>query len=255
MSLSGPWWRPWAITVVALVTLLLLSGGCPGPHAHTPLEDMILAVAQTFRPLTRQQVRSHLVIPSPFYLSLGFDADVLDALDVGHSRKKNKTIIPVFDGEACVGHLERSERPSCPRCKKCHDPSWDCRYGQARWGIARGFAKQQVLYNVADATQGEYPFLLLTEGPGDVFKARRASFGAVALLGTDMSDVQIGKLAGLKKKILVAFDNDKAGVENAVKVSSRLRARGIETEIRHPPSAYKDVGEMETMDVATWLAA
>ena len=103
--------------------------------------------------------------------------------------------------------------------------------------------------------QTDHPFVLLTEGPGDVFKAIDAGFGAVALLGTDISDVQIEKLAGLKKKILVAFDNDKASVENAVKVSLRLRSRGIEAEIRHPPSAFKDVGEMAAKDVATWLAA
>ena len=119
-----------------------------------------------------------------------------------------------------VGCLWRSEKPYCQACRRCHHPRSDCRYGQARAGIAKGFAKQQVLYNVADATKTEHSLILLAEGPGDVFKAWAAGFGAVALLGTDMSEVQIEKLAALNKKVFVAFDNDKAGVENAVKVKA-----------------------------------
>jgi DNA primase len=67
--------------------------------------------------------------------------------------------------------------------------------------------------------------------------------------------VQIQKLAGLGKRVVVAFDNDPAGVENAVKVRARLLAHGAEAEIRHPPKAFKDVGEMTAKEVATWAAA
>ena len=96
------WWRwawlqPWVLTLVAIILYFLLSGGCPGPIPHSSFEDKIVAVANTFKPLTREQVRSRLEIPSPHYLSLGFNADVLNALEIGHSVKKNKTIIPVFD--------------------------------------------------------------------------------------------------------------------------------------------------------------
>jgi hypothetical protein len=180
---------------------------------------------------------------------------VLDALVVGHSNKLNKTIIPCYDNDLCVGYLMRSEKPSCEKCRKCHYPRSDCRYGQARWRIARGFAKQKVLYNFAAASQTDRTFVLLTEGPGDVFRAMESGVGAVALLGTDLSEVQIEKLAGWKKKVLVTFDNDKAGVENAVKVRTRLRARGVEAEVVHPPAAFKDVGEMRAADVVAWLEA
>ncbi len=206
--------------------------------------------------LTRDQVRSRLQIPSPYFLSRGYSAEVLIDLDVGHSPKLKKTIIPAYDdaGLTCVGFLMRSEKPFCEACGPCHYSRSECRYGQARWAISRGFRKQQFLYNLAAAKRSENPFLVLVEGPSDAFRSLEAGFPAVALLGTDMSDVQVEKLAVLNKKITIAFDNDKAGRENSPKIQARLAARGIETKIWHPPAPFKDVGEMPTQEVITWLA-
>jgi hypothetical protein len=218
---------------------------------------MATTAALTEKPFscTREQVRSRLEIPSLYFLSRGYSANVLDALNVGHSPKLKKSIVPVFDdaGLVCVGFLMRSEKPFCKECRRHHQPSSDCRYGQARWGIQRGFRKQQFLYNLAHAMKSDKPFVLLVEGPGDVFRSVEAGFPAVALLGTDMADGQVEKLAKLNKKVVIAFDNDKAGKENSPKIHARLATRGIEVEVLHPPQAFKDMGEMPTKDVIAWL--
>jgi hypothetical protein len=206
--------------------------------------------------LTREQVRGRLEIPSPYFVSRGFSPAVLDALDVGHSVRRRRTIVPVYDdlGRTCVGFLERSEKPLCGVCRRCHHPRSECRYGQARWGVSRGFTKQQFLYNYAHARRSEHPFVLLVEGPGEVFRATEAGFPAVGLLGTDMSEVQVEKLAAMGSEVVIAFDNDEPGRENGQRVYSRLRARSIDVGIWSPPEQFKDVGEMPPEEVVAWLA-
>src|SRR5690349_1977456 len=72
--------------------------------------------------LPRQAVRSSLEIPSPFFLAQGFSAEILDAMDVGHSTRRGTTILPLYDdsGEVCVSFYTRSELPKCDKCKLHH---------------------------------------------------------------------------------------------------------------------------------------
>jgi hypothetical protein len=51
---------------------------------------------------TREQLRQHLIIPSPSFLSRGFTSEILDKYDIGDSHNNgkafsNRTIIPIYD--------------------------------------------------------------------------------------------------------------------------------------------------------------
>jgi hypothetical protein len=204
---------------------------------------------------SREQVRARLVIPSPYFVTRGFSPAILDGLDVGHSPKLGRSVVPLYDdqGEVCVGYISRSERPPCDRCGGCHHLTEDCRYKQAKWSFPPGFSKGAYLYNYQNARQSPSPLVLLVEGPGDVFKAAEAGLTAVALLGTDLSDQQVGKLAVLGKEVVICLDNDRAGKEQAGVAWKRVWARAVWASIWSPPEKYKDLGEMPVEEVAPWM--
>ena len=204
---------------------------------------------------SREKVRDQLDIPSPYFLSRGFSAAVLKELDVGHSTKRDCSIIPLYDerGQFCIGYLERSEKPACPNCKLHHDGALPCRFKKPRWRVSGGFPKSRYLYNYAKALSTPLPFVLVVEGAGDVFRAVEAGVPAVAPLGWDMSDWQAERLAAMNKSILVALDNDDAGLRASESVYKCLLRNTPGVEVFTPPSPFKDVGEMPVEEVRRWL--
>lgn len=224
-----------------------LSCGQGPTHPPAKVKPKLLA-------LSRQQVRANLQIPSPYFLGRGFTPAVLDALDVGHSAKLKRSVVPIYDddGEVCVGYLARSEKPRCTTCEKHHHPEADCRYGQAKWKLMSGFPKGAYLYNYHSARQSPDSAVFLVEGPGDVFRLTEVGHAAVASMGADLSPTQAEKLAALGKEVIVAFDNDPAGRENAYRVTRQLCRAGVETNVWPPPAACKDIGETPPQELLKW---
>src|SRR5581483_7041628 len=105
-------------------------------------------------------------------------------------------VVPVFDddGRLCDGYLARTENPQCPACKKYHQPDSACRYGESKWVVMKDFPKGEYLYNYVSARASTSPFVLLLEGPCDVFRAAEAGVAAVAAFGSDLSPVQADKV-------------------------------------------------------------
>lgn len=226
-------------------------GGLPrgGPRRRPKPQPKHLA-------LTREQARSRLVVPSPYFVVRGFSPAVLVRLDVGHSKKQGKTIVPLHDdgGETVIGYLARSELPPCGRCRKDHTPGRPCGYGQPGWKTMEGFAKGAYLYNYATALHSPLDSVLVVEGPADVWRAEEAGFLAVALLGTDATAQQAKKLAALRKLVILALDNDKAGREAMVRVYGDLLGKVRGPCCLYVPSPYKDLGEMPHDVAAGWLS-
>jgi hypothetical protein len=148
--------------------------------------------------LSRAQVKARLT-PSSYFLVRGFSQDVLDRFNVGHSPFLRTSIVPIYDddGQICVGFLKRSEKPVCPECGKCHNPSQDCISGQRKWAISKGCPKSELLYNYVGALRAPFPSVLLVEGPGDVWRAEETGFPAASPFGTGFSQAQADKLASL----------------------------------------------------------
>ena len=204
---------------------------------------------------TRAQARARLRLPSPYFLSRGYPAAILDAFDVGESdRLGGRAVAPVFDdtGEMCVGYISRSVRPDCGRCRWSHAVGEGCGAGEPRWDFPLGFTKGDWLYNFAAAIRTGSSHVLLVEGVPDVLRAAEGGVVAVSGFGTSLSPGQGRKLASLGAHVIVALDNDYAGRKSGISVSRRLAGLGIRVEVRHPPAGVKDVGEMTAAAVAAW---
>jgi hypothetical protein len=196
-------------------------------------------------------VRKVLEIPSPYYVKRGFSPAILDAFDVGHSRRLKCSIIPLYDdsGQICTGHFKRSEKPLCDHCQKCHFPTERCHVGQSKWRISAGFPQTKYLYNYAAALSSNEPFVLVVEGPGDVFRLAEAGLPAVAIMGRFLQPMQAATLAYLAKKVIISFDNDSLDTGAAIDACSCLEALGVSVGQWSPPEQYNDWGEMPTDEV------
>lgn len=196
--------------------------------------------------LTRDQVRGALKIPSQHFLGRGFSREVLDHFDVGDSAKLRRAVVPLYDdeGTTCIGHTFRSIKSRCRESEKHHDPGTACRWGQQKWGINRGFPKRTYLYNLAAARASASSFVLLVEGPPDVWRVHEAGYVAVALLGADATEEQLHKLASLRRRILVAFDNDPPG--EAARRRFRERHVDFPWEFLEVPKSDEDPGDTPT---------
>jgi hypothetical protein len=197
-----------------------------------------------------------LVIPSPYFLSRGFSAAVLDRLDVGHSPRLGKSVVPLHsdDGRTCVGYMARSELPACETCHKCHRPGGRCGYGQPKWKTMDGFPKGSHLYNYHAARRSGSRVVILVEGPGDVWRVEEAGYSAVALLGTDLSAQQLRKLQDLGRSVFAPLDNDKAGRLALARVCSCVGGKMPVARPLFVPPPYKDPGEMPTDKLVSWLS-
>jgi hypothetical protein len=204
---------------------------------------------------SRQQVRHQLTIPSPYFIQRGFDPGVLDRLDIGDSAKLNRATMPIYDNEglACVGSISRSFQPTCIDCKQCHSLADGCAAGEPRWRVSKNCYKSDYLYNFAAARASSSPFVLLVEGVPDVLRATEAGVPAVACFGTELSVPQQMLFDFMKKKVVIAMDNDDAGREAAKCIADQLKW-GWPLLVMHPPSCFKDVGEMAATDITAWLS-
>jgi hypothetical protein len=205
--------------------------------------------------LNRDQVRRQLHIPAPYFVARGFSPAVLDALDIGHSPKRGRSIVPIYDDEGllCVGFLSRAEHPQCESCERFHGPDTPCQHGQSKWVVMQGFPKGEYLYNYASARGRDSRLIFLLEGPGDVVRFAEAGVPAVAAFGSDLSSVQAGKLAALRKRVFIVFDNDGAGKSGAARAADLLRKRGVHVNVAFPPELFHDVGDMTVEDILAWL--
>jgi len=99
------------------------------------------------------------------------------------------------------------------------------------------------------------PFVVLVEGPFDVFPFHAAGVPAVAILGNRLTE-ELSLLRGLgERPLIVALDADPTGDEAAERIVAEMSAAGIAARRLRPPAPYKDPGEWAKGDGAAAVVA
>lgn len=111
------------------------------------------------------------------------------------------------------------------------------------------FKKEEIFYNffrVKDLVKNDS--IYLCEGYMDVIALYRIGIkNAIALMGLNLSDVQIEELKEQKwlKKIYLCLDNDDAGINYSNKIAEKLLGKGFEIWFIKPyDKKYKDIDEL-----------
>lgn len=87
------------------------------------------------------------------------------------------------------------------------------------------FKKREVIYNLSSAREyiSKDKQLIICEGYMDVIKTHQSGVkNVVALMGTNLEENKIDYLLNLSNKILLALDNDDAGIEATLKIGNKI---------------------------------
>ena len=204
---------------------------------------------------TREQVRSLLQIPSPYYVDRGFCPKILDKYDVGTYQKKNRVAVPVYDDEYkhCVGFTGRTLHPHCDECDFWHPKSGKCpqttleKAYAVKWKNSDGFNTGHYLYNYWFAKEDIFRTgcVILVEGPSEVWRLAEAGIrNVVALFGTSLTDEQrvILERSGALSAV-ISLDGDEAGREGASIIKTQLERQ---FRLFFPTFGDGDIGGLQT---------
>lgn len=135
-------------------------------------------------------------------------SDLLVQSKWGYSTNRKlykRLIIPIIEDKKIVSYVARAYDEREPKEISGPNKSW-------------------FLYNLDEIKEGDDVFIV--EGIFDAEALRRWGMKAVAILGSNVSDVQIGKLLAKRpKSITIIFDGDMAGKDATFKAAKKLTAR------------------------------
>jgi hypothetical protein len=210
----------------------------------------------------RSAFAPRLNCPSPYFLGRGFRPETLEHFGVGDASAgpgllSGRAVAPVLDenGDA-LGFAGRSVHQKCNGCGLFH-PTGPCPPpdGGQKWSkwVNSHFASAGILYNWPPLRAERRPrVVVLCEGPGEVWRLWEAGIRCgVARFGVDLSDAQQVVLeTGGVLGVIVAANNDSAGISGARKVLEKL-GRGFYVSLWRP--AGEDVGDTPAELVARTL--
>lgn len=213
--------------------------------------------------ITKEQVRSRLMIPSKYYLNRGFDLGVLDSYDVGECLDKtkkfyNRAVIPCYDEEGTkyIGATGRSIFEQCPKCKYHHHESKMCpadgySYFKCSKWLHDGLKSSSVLFNFWGAREEikRTHKVILTEGPMDCLALYSLGIkNVVSLFGNFLKDGQAALLDSCgAMDLILMLDNDPAGIKGSTDIKQKYSRM---YRIYMPLYKGKDPGVLQT-DVET----
>lgn len=216
--------------------------------------------------MTRNKIRSRLVVPADYYIKRGYSPLILDKYDIGLCTKNGKmmtdrVVVPVYDStyKYMIGCLGRSIFEKCPKCGTYHNPIKECpvketKYLFGKWKNSKDFLSHSCLYNYWFAKEHikKSRAAILVESVGNVLKLEEAGIkNSVGIFGTELSTEQrmILDSSGALSLILI-MDNDKAGKIAAEKITQQCEK--IYNVITITPPA-NDIGEMNIKDIQDLL--
>jgi 5S rRNA maturation endonuclease (ribonuclease M5) len=209
--------------------------------------------------LSRNLIRSTLILPSAYFQERGFLKTTLDHYDIGDCKNNNKemshrAVVPIYDTsyDHIVGCTGRSVFPRCPKCKLWHSESYDCpkeeykaRY--VKWKHNTGFKADNHLYNLWFAKEhiNKCHSVILVESPGNVLRLEESGIhNSLAVFGADLSEKQLNELYKYEiYTVNLLFDNDDAGKLAVTNISKKLD-RIFNVNVIKVADEHNDVGEL-----------
>jgi hypothetical protein len=226
------WIDAWRFARRSINKLKALVGGCV---RHSSTEGSPTKQVEW----TKDQLLDCLDIPCPHFLKRGFRPETLAHFNVG------SCVRSLPDGKRLVGWtivpiLGRPDLP--PQGYTARNP----RHGQNGQTIKwlNQVKKSQVLYNDWNASLSSGP-LVITEGVPNVLRLFEAGLaGAVATLGSSLSQTQFFAVVALLRgqPVYIAADNDEAGRTYADQVQKQL-AGVCDPRVIFAPDGLKDFGD------------
>ena len=157
-----------------------------------------------------------------YYSGRNITEDSIKKFKLGYSENQDMVTIPVSspDGMA-VGFVGRSVEGK-------------------DFKNTPGLPKSKVLFNIHRVRNADKVYVV--ESSFDAIRLDQCGFPAVATLGSNVSNIQIGLLQKYFNNIIVIADNDEAGGNMKDRIVEKLGSRVTVIQL---DSKYKDIGDMD----------
>lgn len=178
------------------------------------------------------------LLKTNYYLEKGFRQSTVDAFEHGlaeSNKMRGRVVFPIRDDNGFirgfsgrwVGRQEKlNGKTICFNKNGKEVPKW----------LHTSFKKGNYLYNFNSAKKYCQEELILVESIGNVMRFYDAGFkNCVACLGTSFSASQCSLVTNSTKRVVLAFDNDKAGTKFCKKVIKRIE-QYINYRVIFPPT-------------------
>jgi 5S rRNA maturation endonuclease (ribonuclease M5) len=190
--------------------------------------------------IDRTIIRKNLTIPSPYFISRGFNPEILDKYDVGDcitSNKEmyNRAVVPIYDNDnkymiGCSGRTINSQQP--------------------KWKHSKGFSAENCLYNFWFAKDyiKTSKTAIIVESPGNVWRLEENGIhNAVGIFGSNLTDRQkmLLDISGAMKLIIIT-DSDDAGDNARIQIEQKCNKI---YNIEHIRVSRNDIAELTNEEI------
>lgn len=215
-------------------------------------KPIITYTPSKFQPRRTQEYLRILSIPAIYWTDQRNQSfEVVKRYNVG-TGQDYRTYFPCLSdcGEYVLGYISRSVHSQpCKLCGLFHkviEHNDKCPIGGPRWKRNVGGLPKDYLYGYREAKQSTCREILIVEGAGDVLSAATLGKVAVSLLTAPIEFPAsiLTMLLSLDKHIVLALDNDKAGIESTLRLSNQLSRKNIMHSFVQLPSNRKDLTEL-----------
>jgi len=121
---------------------------------------------------------------------------------------------------------------------------------RGRWLLPKSFHKSMELFNQHRAMECdlESDGLVVVEGFWSALRWHQAGYPAVGLMGCDMSDCQLDRIASMTSRVWLMLDNDDAGLKAREKVALKLAGKVAVRIVNYPDNTPHTQPEDFTTD-------
>lgn len=231
---------------------------------YDPLQILNKKNKELSKIISRDAVRSKLIIPPKQLLGRGLSSEILNEYDIGLCVTKNKfmsnrIVAPIYDDshKFMVGCVGRSIFDQCEKCGMYHYGNCPEKFskGYAKWINSKGFKATSYFYNYWAAKEEiqKKRTIILVEGQWDCLKLVQAGIrNVVSIFGDDVSDEQYILLEKCGVfNIIPLLDNDPAGTLGKEKIKQECGNLYNVIDFKYPK---KDIGELNDEEIQKYIA-
>ena len=160
-----------------------------------------------------------------YFKSRNIELDAIKHFKLGYSEKQDMVVVPIYSHtDVCIGFVGRSVEGK-------------------QFKNSTGLPRNKVLFNL---NKTKFQDIVIVESSFDAIRLWQLNIPAIATLGANLGKNQISLLNKFASKVILAMDQDDAGMKLMKNLNSNLT---LPISTMQFPEGCKDIGDMSDEDI------
>ena len=152
---------------------------------------------------------------------------------LGIDQITNRLVIPLMEDEKCYGLVRRAISTE----------------QKPKYLTTKGFDNSKFIYGY-DSVDMDKDYVVITEGCIDAIVSRQLGLNSVAVMGVEVTQDKLQRIANDFDRVMLMFDNDSPGKAATEKLSKRFIASGCDTYYieydAEDPGSLKNIDQVKS---------